>query len=303
MSKLLLLLMAATLLPSLGCEQSSGVEFVFVTDLDGDRDIATLVEGSNYVLLTQNTVADEDPDLTPDGRRIVFASDRFGSFDVFTAKISGSVRSTKLTSLIRLTDDPAADRSPSISPGGDDVLFESNRTGERQIYIIKRDGTGLQQLTTTTGGNWAPAWSVAGGEIAFASARQGRAEIYTMLPDGTDQQRLTTGEADADAPAWSPDGTNIAFVSRRRGNVDLFVLKVADGTVRRLTDDPAVESDPAWLPDGSRVAFGSDRSGDPDLYIVAADASWLPGGFISGSEVGDTDVTWAIAAAEGPAGQ
>jgi len=264
---------------------------VFVTDLDGDRDLATLIEGSNYVLLTQNTDADEDPSLTPDGRRIVFASDRFGNFDVFTARISGSGRGTRLTSVTRLTDHSAADRNPSVSPSGD-VLFDSDRTGERQIYIIKRDGTGLRQLTTTPGGNWAPAWSFTGDEIAFASGRQGRAGIYAMRRDGTEQRRLTADEEDADAPAWSPDDASIAFVSRRNGNVDLFVLNVADGALQQLTDDTAVESEPAWLPDGSRLSFGTDLSGDLALYIGATDASFRPGVFISASG-GDSDAFWA----------
>lgn len=172
---------------------------------------------------------------------------------------------------------------PNWSPDGTRIVFQSNRAGNYEIYVMNADG-GRQTRLTWDGTNRqaryrdrdeAPAWSPDGTKIAFASqvARDGiysSEQIYVMGADGGRQRRLTTTLGDstfAHSPAWSPDGQQIAF-AREIG--DIFVIK-ADGTgQRRVTSGPDVDAAPDWSPDGKLIAVngGEDDKGYIDVIAV-----------------------------------
>ena len=67
----------------------------------------------------------------------------------------------------RLTDDPAADRFPAISPDGRTIVFTSDRTGDDELYAIDIDGADPRQLTDSPGTDWLPEYSHDGTTIAF----------------------------------------------------------------------------------------------------------------------------------------
>jgi TolB protein len=139
------------------------------------------------------------------------------------------------------------------------VAFESNRTGNLEIYVIGIDGTGLARLTAGSADSHSASWSPDGKKIAFASNRAGNWEIYVMDRDGTNVVRLTDHPAMDDQPRWAPDGTTLAFISDRNGTPGVPTVHVmtADGKqVRRVTSDGREERDPAWSPDGTRLTFG-----------------------------------------------
>ncbi len=117
-----------------------------------------------------------------------------GSSDVYTMYWDGSTRT-------QLTNDPADDTTPSISPDGKSIAFASSRDGVSQIYLMNTDGSGLRKLSQANTPDFTPTWSPDGNWIAFASTRSGVTDIYMMDRNGGNVTRLTT--AGGDRPVWT----------------------------------------------------------------------------------------------------
>ncbi len=159
------------------------------------------------------------------------------------------------------------------------IAFTSDRDGNREIYIMDREGNDVQRLTDTPAAEENPAWSPAWTRLAFQSNRSGNWDIYTMRIDcdplgpGAEQRcdlrQLTDDPADDLLPAWSPDGRTLAFVSTRDGNPEIYVMDSSGGNQHRLTFHPTGDWRPAWRSDSRHLVFVSDRGGDNDLYQLA----------------------------------
>lgn len=113
-------------------------------------------------------------------------------------------------------------RSEAAFPGANgNILFQTNRGGDREIYAMSADGDAQVALTDNTSFDGEPAWSPDGLRIAFHSDRGSGGldqEIYVMNTSGGDQTALTSSASGEFAPSWSPDGRRIAFYSDRDGN-------------------------------------------------------------------------------------
>jgi TolB protein len=170
------------------------------------------------------------------------------------------------------TAKPRATRSPAApsKPQGK-IAFCSERDGNREIYLMNADSSGVTRLTHNDAEDMMPAWSPDGKWIAFTSYRDGNYEIYVMNADGSNQRNLTNNTAQDWHPAWSPDGRRIAFHSEREGNYDIYVMN-ADGSGQgALTRHHARDWCPSWSPDGRRIAFTSNREGSSEIYVMNAD--------------------------------
>jgi TolB protein len=145
-----------------------------------------------------------------------------------------------------LTAGPTISVSPSFSPNGRQIVFNSDRGGTPQVYIMDVDGSNLHRLTFQGNYNSSPRWSSRGEKIAFMCRLAGN-QICLINPDGSGLQQLTSAGSNED-PAWSPDGRHIAFSSTRSGGRDIFVMH-ADGTEqRRLTNNGRENYLPDWSP-------------------------------------------------------
>ena len=153
------------------------------------------------------------------------------------------------------------------------IVFESDRDGDWEVFVMRADGTNQQQLTDNTSADRLPSWSPDGTRIVFESDRDGDYEIFVMEADGTGQQQLTDNTSADWSPGWSPDGTRIVFESDRDGDYEIFVME-ADGTgQQQLTDNSNYDGVPGWSPDGTRIAFTSDRDGDYEIFVMEADGT------------------------------
>lgn len=83
------------------------------------------------------------------------------------------------------------------------IAFQSDRDGDKEIYVMNGDGSGLINLTDNLADD-APFWSPDGTQITFSSERDGNAEIYAMNADGSGQMRLTDNPADDEISIWQP---------------------------------------------------------------------------------------------------
>ncbi len=143
----------------------------------------------------------------------------------------------------------------------------SDRSGNRDLWVLPAEGGAMTQLTTSAGGG---RWSPDGREIVFTSRRSGNTDLWVMPAEGGPARRLTR-DPELDVTAiWSPDGTEIAFGSYRSGNPDIWVVSADGGEPRQVTDHPGVDQLPAWSPDGKWLVFQSHGRGARLWRIPAA---------------------------------
>jgi Tol biopolymer transport system component len=200
--------------------------------------------------------------------QIAFSSDRNGNWDIYILRAGVATQ---------LTNDPAWDGVPAISPDGTRILFESKREDpEGDIYVMNTDGSGVTNLTRHPGADERPSWSPDGSRILFVSGRTGNLDVFVMKADGSDPVNLTNHPAVDRPAAWSPDGTRIAFSSDRTGDFEIFVMDVDGSEPVNVTNDPdRVDFAPAWSPDGQRIAYTSRTGVEAftDILVMNADGT------------------------------
>lgn len=106
---------------------------------------------------------------------------------------------------------------PVLSPAGDKIAFVANASGDDEIWIVNRDGSGLKRLTATNEVynarnigkntfvpevNGHPSWSPDGRQILFWSNRTGHRQLWIMNADGSNERRLVANGYDDWNPVW-----------------------------------------------------------------------------------------------------
>jgi dipeptidyl aminopeptidase/acylaminoacyl peptidase len=177
------------------------------------------------VRLTKAVAADGNASYSPDGRRIVFGSNRSGTRDIWTCEVSGA-HCQALTSF----GESYATGSPQWSPDGRRIAFDSGAAGRYHIYVVDGNGGPPRRLTDDLTGGVVPRWSRDGAWIYFSSFRSGASEIWKMPSAGGDPTRVTRsgGFCVMQAPA-----VNALFYTKRSDQSDLFQSEM-DGSHERL---------------------------------------------------------------------
>ena|SRR5215216_1585464 len=150
-------------------------------------------DGTGQTNISNNSANDFGPSWSPDGTKIIFASDRdaITNRDLYVMNADGS-------NPTRLTNNPEDETWPSWSPDGTKIAFQSQSEGENEvIYVMNADGSEQTRLTDDQGGQ--PSWSPDGTKIAFT--RNG--QIYVMNADGSEQTNISGGRFGID-PDWGP---------------------------------------------------------------------------------------------------
>jgi len=218
----------------------------------GLRSFIPGVAGSRRQLTTDP--ADRDPQVSPDGRLVVFSrpvptADGRTNPAIFVIGIDGS-------GLRQLTDggpSEGSDAQPTFDASGKRVFFVHHDGGEEpsgnlgDIYAVGIDGGGLTRVTSGPASDSMPAASPSGRQIVFVRVHfppgipQGdEPHIYSARPDGSRVRDLTPGLPSEKAPwdpEFSPSGRLIAFATngnQLRG--DIFTLRSNGGPIRRLTN-------------------------------------------------------------------
>lgn len=263
-------------------------KLVFSTTHDGGRTREIYMmgtDGSNPINLTQSPTDDSQPAWAPDGRHIVFVSNRYRQEQLFimdiatreTYRLKGPIAPGTNLDLL------PSDREPAWSPDGQWIAYTSNIAGNKSdIYKIRSDGTEETQLTDHAAPDVQPAWSPDGRQIAFVSWRVSNPResylapyeknIFIMNADGTNVRRFTDDrETENEAPLWSQDGQWIAYhVMDGPGysfTNKLILQNVATHEKRILRQSEYLGIISDQSPDGAWLVFDEWLYGDPNTKI------------------------------------
>lgn len=186
-----------------GAYSPRGDLFAFGVSREGNSDIWVMNpnDGSGLRQITNHFAQDVAPAFSPDGRQVVFVSDRGGNPTLYVADARGG-------DARRLVYEGRYNVSPSWSPKGDRIAFACQNDRARfDICVVNPDGTALARLTSE-GSSDSPSWSPDGRFLAFESNRDGARRIYVMNANGGNPRRIVPaglgGQGDDTAPAWSP---------------------------------------------------------------------------------------------------
>ncbi len=238
------------------------------------------VDGSDPVQVTRHPSLNVSPVWLPDGRHLLFISNRDGPRDIYVIQVDGSGRPRGEP--VRLTTglDP---HSLSLSADGSTLAYSqfTLRRNVWEIAIPKTGSVSISEATPLTVGNQiveSLGVSRDGRWLAFDSNLEGNQDIYIMPVEGGEPRRITRDPGDDFSPDFCGDGREIAFHSIRYGTRDVFLVSVDGGYEVRLTDDPGEEYHPVCSPDGLSIAFFSyspaTRRGE--VYVMSRDSMGAP---------------------------
>jgi serine/threonine-protein kinase len=324
---------------------NSGSSGIWLVHLDGTKPTRVSTDSSLNVA----------PQWSPDGHELYWISDRDGSRDVYSQRLSakgalvgtprrittgtdaqglslsrrgGRMAYSRLSTWSSIWSIPIPARGPvsirgatrittgneitedvDVSPDGHWLVFDSDRGGNPDLYVMPAAGGEARQVTIDPVGDFSGDWSPDGRSIVFHSLRTGNRNIYTVDADGTNLHQWTSGPGERLDPDWSPDGKTIVFemVGPEPGRHGLMMIPLADSTRQELI--PVKTGDYAhWSPDSRSIVYHNPdglrvRRGDSDAETlivsnaeIGAEAfypAWSPDGaklyYMAGSPKG-----WSI---------
>ncbi|NUO02402.1 MAG: alpha/beta fold hydrolase [Saprospiraceae bacterium] len=165
---------------------------------------------------------------------------------------------------------------PRLSQDGSKILFQSNRSGKWQLYLMDTDGSNVRQLTQGDHNNNFPDWSADNRKIAFVSDRDGNEEIYIMDRDGSNLIRLTNHPGRDIHPYFAPDGKSLLFNSSRdnRESFEIYQTDLKAKNQTRITQTPEVETCARFSPDGKKILYLKGfPDGSDDIFVMNSDGS------------------------------
>ena len=181
--------------------------FIYVSNASGNNQLYTWDQGET-ALFPASVAGDVEPQSA--AGKVVFTSYRISylNAEIYIANLDGS-------DAIRLTDNPAPDYQPSLSPDGAKVIFSSLRSGTSRIWTMNADGTNPTELATGSAEDLSESnarYSPGGGRILFSSPRTNTTQIWVMPTDGGPATQVTHEANGAFDGSWSPDGSSIYYV-------------------------------------------------------------------------------------------
>lgn len=272
-----------TATPSAPPTGQPGGQIAYTSGVDGDYDVWIMDgDGTDKTNLTSDPSAEGSPDLSPDGRSIVFhrtvGAPSPGSppnFDIFQVPSAGGA-ATRVNGLA-----DAFDVTPAWSPSGAAIAWVSSTSGGNpEIYTATPPtGTPEKLMETADQESYVEWGRLANGTEAIA--------YDVQIPGPTDPtwnvklvelpSKTIRSFGPGRHPEISPDGRKLVFASNRTGgDYEIYVLDltVAGATPAAVTTNPVDDFTPSWSPDGTKIAWtSSPNGGRADVFTMNANGS------------------------------
>ena len=241
-----------------------------------------MISADNAQQLTDDEGYDYQPDVSPDGRSVIYV--RYTGYAVELMLLDLSTRKS-----VSLTTEKFVNLEPRWSPDGRSIAFVSTRdTGHFLIYTAKVSGGQLSEIKCITPNRksevrryyyseWDhalhPAWTPDGKSLVYVSNREvahGTGDLVKIdLASGTLTTLLKEETNWRMKPDVSPDGTRIMYSSYAgRENHQLWSLPAGGGYPVSGTNGDFDNFSPRWSPDGRSVLLISNREGDLSLWMM-----------------------------------
>ncbi len=214
--------------------RASGEERPYGWDYDPHYDIfVTDKQGGNMVKLTNTLGYDAEGSFSPDGSKILFASNR----EAYSRQLS------------------------QVEQG----LLEDDASYFMDLYIMDADGSNVQQLTFSPGYDGGPFFNAAGDKVVWRRFNPdgNSAEIWTMNVDGSEARQLTANAMVNWGPYFHPSGDYIIYSANTMGhaNFELFMVDLLGTRAPiRVTNTEGTDILPVFSPDGTRLAWSTTRT-------------------------------------------
>ena len=262
-----------------------------VISVHGELFLTKLPDGGKSTRLTDSPAFDHGASFSPDGKSILFASDRGGVMDLFLLEADDlehpELAKAHKFKVKRLTSTPEEESEARFNPKGDRIAFI--RAGK--LWTMKPDGTEQKTLfdkSQVFDYDWSPDGKhvvVARSDGSFAS------ELFILPTDGSEPPRNVSRYATYNGDvSWSNTGGKIGFIGYRNKQYAPYVLSLQrpSATGSRLTGDidwddlhlraeraAGINADIASIsPNGQQIAFRSLSNGD-DLWVASGNGSVL----------------------------
>lgn len=233
------------------CPPNPDFSMGYVWPVYSDFDIYTSTpDGKDIKKLTNTPGYDAEATVSPNGKKIVFTSERDGDLDLYSMDTNGK-------NVKRLTDGVGYDGGAFFSPDSKMIVYRRS-TPTSPAEVARYKDLLARHLVVPT---------------VF--------ELWVMNADGTNKRQITTLGGGSFAPFFTPDGKRIIFCTNyfatdpRKRNFDLALINL-DGTgIERVTYNESFDGFPMFSPDGKKLVFASNRNaakeGDTNVFI----ADWL----------------------------
>ncbi len=224
---------------------------LFVADFDGFHSIAVATREEGFILY---------PRFSPDGKKIVFVSYRYGRPEIHLLDLTSGKRKV-------ICKYPGLNASPVWHPSGKKLVVTLSKDGSIDLYLIDLSGHILRRLTDGLGINTGGSFSPNGKYLAFVSDRGGSPQIYILDMLTGSIRRLTFYGSYNTSPCWSPKGDRIVYAGLVNGKFQLFVIDPHGGEPIRITNGGNFEA-PVFSPNGRLILCQGKSSVGEGLFLM-----------------------------------
>ncbi|WP_165395218.1 PD40 domain-containing protein [Flagellimonas allohymeniacidonis] len=164
-----------------------------------------------------------------------------------------------------LTETTHEDRYASYSPNGEWIVFESNRDGNWDIYMMNSQGENVKRLTYNESEDRRPSWHPNGEKVLFESNRNGSNELFTLNLRSGKEKKLKQNTKDGEFvfASYSPNGKRIAVSLRESEQKSKIVLLSKKGKrVKTIIENGKRNFYPRWSKDGKEIVYFSRKDTD-----------------------------------------